>query len=225
MRRPAKRLLHHPRLLPHHGPGCTHGHGIGHGGGASQVSRHFSQIQAEEIVTVLVDPRDGRLVVEIDDVAYRTLVDAPDVKKKFIQIMKKLSEVVTQPDDNPPVVAQPHPATPAPQGPPPLPDGSMPGDLPSYKLKDNVSAPKDTKKGAIPEIDLAGAIEAYLQHKLQYTPQYAHRQIHVRSAPGGNGVLIQVDTVFYEAVSDVADPEVRAFLTTAIQEWQQRQHH
>ena len=197
----------------------------------SRVKLHTGlEIEAEELITVLRDPRDGRLVVQIDDVAYRTLVDTPEAKKKFVQVMKKLSEVVTKPDDDPPGIEKPVPITPQPilaeKQPvspplPPLPDGNMPGDLPKFRLEENISIPKG-EKADIPELNLASAIEAYLQHKLQYTPQYANRQIHVRSAPGG-GVLVQVDANFYEAVSDVAETDVREFLQTTIQEWQKRQ--
>ena len=204
-------------------------------------------IEAEEVIAVLRDPRDGRLVVQIDGVAYRTLVASPEVKKKFVQVMKQLSELVTRPDDNPPVdtVQKPappetahkappepqHPASPEPPvlkkpvsgPPPPMEDGTMPGDLPSFKLDDNKPPEgKDEKPAPIPEIDLVGAIEAYLQHKLKYTPQYAHRSIHVKPALDG-GVLIQVDNNFYQAVGDVADTEIREFLMVTIQEWQDRQ--
>lgn len=205
-------------------------------------------IEVEEVIAVLRDRRDGRLVVQIDGVAYRTLVTSPEVKKKFVQVMKQLSEVVTQPDDNPPVdtdqetapeepvqeiAPEPEPPTP-PESPvpkrpvsglpPPLEDGTMPGDLPSFKLDDNKPPEgKGEKPAPIPEIDLAGAIEAYLQHKLKHTPQYAHRSIHVKPGLGG-GVLIQVDSDFYEAVADVADTEIREFLMVTIQEWQNRQN-
>jgi hypothetical protein len=75
---------------------------------------------------------------------------------------------------------------------------------------------------SIPELDIAGAIETYLQHKLAQTPEYAGRKIHVHSAPGG-GVRIQVDESFYDAVGDVTDAGVREFLSATIQEWQDRQ--
>lgn len=208
-------------------------------------------IEAQEVITVLRDPRDGRLVVKIDGVAYRSLVASPDVKKKFVKIMKQLSEVVTQPDasapaqqDQQPDIPEPAPeiqpesarpeppaapATPAAaspiSGPPPLrSDGTMPGDLPSFKLDDNKPPEgKDEKPAPIPELDLAGAIEAYLQHKLDHTPHYADREIHVKPALHG-GVLIQVDNEFYDSVDEVAETEIRDFLRVTIQEWQDRQN-
>ena len=204
-------------------------------------------IQSEEIVSVLRDPRDGHLVVYIDEVGYRSLVDSPDVKSRFVNIMKELSNVVTQPDDSdlsetetinieesiesePAQTPQPDPIIKTAPPPPINKEGAMPGDLPSFKLDDAEAKP--VKKGRfgrvqmdyqpVPELDIASAIEAYLQHKLQHSPDYQGRNIHVHSSPTG-GVLIQVDNQHYEAVSDVEDPEIRAFLSATIQEWQDRQ--
>ncbi len=207
-------------------------------------------IFTEEIVSIMRDPRDGRLVVYHEGTGYRTLVNTPDVKKEFVAIMRELSEVVTQSDENPPQsalqmetieepeaviepieeapISSPPPKRTTP--PPPIgPDGAMPGDMPSFRLDDTKIEP--TSKGlfgrpkfdfaAVEELDLGARIEAYLQHKLNYSQEYRGRDIHVRTAPGG-GVRIQVDDNFYDAVGDVADPEVRAFLSETIQEWQDR---
>lgn len=113
--------------------------------------------------------------------------------------------------------------------PPTTAKGEMPGDLPKYKLDDKPATPKKGglfRRGKlelepVPELNIAGAIEAYLQHKLKYTPGYESRSIHVHPAPDG-GVSIEVDGKFYDAVGDVDDVEVRAFLSATIQEWQQR---
>ena len=74
----------------------------------------------------------------------------------------------------------------------------------------------------IPEINIAEAIESFLQHKLAQSPEYGERSIHVRPALHG-GVTIEVDGAFYEAVGEVADEEVREYLTATIAEWQARQ--
>jgi hypothetical protein len=122
----------------------------------------------------------------------------------------------------------PAPARTAP--PPPTTDGTMPGDLPRYSLD---SEPQVIKKRGgllgrtktefvpVPELNLAGAIEAYLQHKLRHTPEYTARSIHVHPSPDGS-VAIEVDGTFYDAVGDVAEADVRSFLSTTIQEWQER---
>lgn len=221
--------------------------------------------EAQELIAILRDTDDGRLIVQMGNTAYRTLLDSPDAKKHFTKIMRELADVVTMPDareeesagaepevaqalppeeeiamEQPPAeksqpssgeLVQPSPEKEKIRTAPPPPvdtEGHMPGDLPNYKLDDN---PVKVSKGflgrqkfesaPVPELNIASAIEAYLQHKLRHTPEYAGRQIHVHPAPGG-GVRIQVDEHYYEAVSDVADREVREFLSETIQEWQDR---
>lgn len=186
-------------------------------------------------------------------------VDNPEVKRRFASIMREmsglaqsLSNAPAAPASRPPapsqVEAEPYqneavvdegpslsdllnPAQSTTRvPPPPAPDGTVPGMLPSFKLDDN---PLPVKKGGgllgrvpkpdstpIPELNIADAIEAYLQHKLAYS-EYANRSIHVFSAPGG-GVQIEVDGHSYEAVSDIEDTAVRSFITQTIEEWQDR---
>jgi hypothetical protein len=121
------------------------------------------------------------------------------------------------------------PAPPNPTAPPPRPPATgvpLPGDLPKFSTSDPIPTSRRERREAIkqpiPEINIAGAIETYLQFKLMQTPEYAGRRIHVHPAPGG-GVAIEVDGRMYEAVGDVEDPAVRAFLAATIQEWQDRQ--
>ena len=114
---------------------------------------------------------------------------------------------------------------PRPSAPPPPPAGVMPGDLPSFKLDDNpYERPKRGQKKEIkpvPELNIAGAIEAYLQYKISQTPEYQTRSIHIYPSPDG-GVSIEVDGSFFEAVGDITDTDTREFIAGAIQEWQER---
>ncbi len=119
--------------------------------------------------------------------------------------------------------------------PPPIPteEGVLPGDLPKFTLDSQpppvpppgllrgVIGGKKASSNPIPEINIASAIEAFLQHKLRNTPDYAGRSIHVHPSPDG-GVSIEVDGIYYDAVSEVADAEVREFIAATIQEWQER---
>lgn len=182
--------------------------------------------RAEEMLSVLRDTRDGRLMVQINDKAYRSLTEDPEVKARFIQLMRELNDTVSKIDDNPPsqedleAVVEDFNAPP----PPIDADGGMPGDLPRYTLEESM---RPTRTGRyestpMPELNIPQAIESYLQHKLKYTPGFEGRQLHVLSAPGG-GVRIQVDDRFFEAVGDVDEPDVREFLSATIQEWQARQ--
>ena len=128
--------------------------------------------------------------------------------------------------DDEPAIAAPRSAAP----PPPAADGTMPGDLPRYSLDDQPQVVKKrsgllgrqkTEYVPVPELNLADAIENYLQHKLRHTDDFAGRTIHVHPAPDG-GVAIEVDGAFYDSVGDVTDNDVRAFLSQTIQEWQAR---
>jgi hypothetical protein len=128
--------------------------------------------------------------------------------------------------DDEPATAAPRSAAP----PPPAADGTMPGDLPRYSLDEQPQVVKKrsgllgrqkTEYVPVPELNLADAIENYLQHKLRHTDDFAGRSIHVHPAPDG-GVAIEVDGAFYDSVGDVTDGDVRAFLAQTIQEWQAR---
>lgn len=192
-------------------------------------------IPADQLITISRDARDGRLVVQMNGVGYRTLLNDPKAKDQFVKLMRELSDVVNKPDTPPTTNEAVIPPPPAPEPvapvvvntvpPPPItPDGKMPGDLPKFKVDDAVRATPKGKYEAVPmpELNIVEAIEAYLQHKLKFTPEYATRVIHVLNAPGG-GVRVQVDNNFYEGVGDVADPQVRTFLQQTIAEWQARQ--
>lgn len=218
---------------------------------------------AKEMLVVLRDETDGRLMVQIGATGYRSLLDSPEAKKQFTTLMKELSSSIMTPDTRPePVIEDEMPAIPTPPPgtsssldalrglsepaptpkpvapaeprrtapPPPLADGSIPGTLPSYKFDDNPAKVTLRRDGTVkkvdfvppPTIDIPSAIEAYLQYKIEYTPEFQGREIHIRSGMGG-GVRIQVGDLFYDAVDDVEDPDVRTFLKEAIAEWQERQ--
>lgn len=143
-----------------------------------------------------------------------------------------VAAVVEDAIDNAPAPAV-DPPIPAPVPPPPAPAARRasvyepaPGDLPKFRMPDG--PPVKPKRGKrpiaepIPEINIAGSIEAFLQHKLARTPEYDHRSIHVVPAVHG-GVKIEVDGTFYDSVGEVADLTVRQFLTATIEEWQARQ--
>jgi hypothetical protein len=143
-----------------------------------------------------------------------------------------VAAVVEDTMDSEPALAV-DPPIPAPVPPPPAPAARRasvyepaPGDLPKFRMPDGPPVkPKRGKRPTpepIPEINIAGSIEAFLQHKLVRTPEYDHRSIHVIPAAHG-GVQIEVDGTYFDSVGEVADVAVRQFLTTTIEEWQARQ--
>lgn len=196
-----------------------------------------------EVLTILRDVVDGRLVVQMGDKAYRNVNSDPDFKDRFTRLMRELAQVASKPaapaSESPPVpntaapaVDEAPPSTapsppPAPRRTPPPPGDSLPapGILPSFKLEDNPL--QQRRRGEkfepkpVPEINIASAIESYLQHKLYLTGEFAGRSIHIYPAPDG-GVSIEVDGQYFDSVADVSDVAVRTFLSETIQEWQDR---
>lgn len=162
-----------------------------------------------------------------------TLINKPASEIAEQQTQAAISDVTINEPSIPPVadsIAAAEPSFLAPKKsvrPPPVTvDGKMPGDLPSFKLDDNPMqklkrGQKATELSPVPEINIAGAIEAYLQYKLSHSSTFAERSIHIYPAPGG-GVSIEVDGQYFDAVSDVTDSSVREFLSDTISEWQER---
>lgn len=223
--------------------------------------------EAVEVMAILRDVVDGRLIVQMGDKAYSNVNNDPEFKDRFTRVIRELASVASKPASAPPpaprVESRPEPAAvpaapavpaeaveppslaslmqepspapaappraefrpPAAASPPPMADGRMPGDLPSFRLSDNpLPKLKRFQKNdvqPVPEVNLAGAIEAYLQYRLQQTGIFPGRDIHIYPAPDG-GVAITVDGRAYEAVGDVAEADVREFLSQTIQEWQER---
>jgi hypothetical protein len=227
------------------------------------------QARGVEVLAILRDTADDRLIVQLDGVGYRTLLEQPIIKTRFTALMKELAETIARPDTprseatyvEPEVESMPAavqydplddldlpdldalstlpaapPPPPAPRRPvvssvPPAADGRMPGALPDYRAQPT-EPKKVVKQGMfrapkvefepVPELNLAGAIEAFLQHKLQHSPDYVGRDLHIHAAPGG-GVRIQVDDYYYDAVGDIDDADVREFIASTIAEWQEHQ--
>jgi hypothetical protein len=209
-------------------------------------------VEAAELMTIARDLADGSLIIQIGDRAYShaSQIEDPEARRRFLNTLKQLVQLASpaaapsssdqptspvQPTpveaaepENQPALGQPtnntSPAQPQRKPPPPRADGVMPGDLPKF----STTTPPLTVRGKpapkeeVPELNIAGAIEAYLQHKISYTPEYAGRSIHVRPSFGG-GVKIEVDGMFFDAVDEVSDTTVRQFLTETIEEWQSRQ--
>ncbi len=205
--------------------------------------------KAREILSIQRDFGDKRLLVQIGDVAYRSLAEDPDAREEFKRVMKELSGTIMQPDDAPPpapTVTQEQPLIEPAISAAPAQSTSqieetvaeddeeqkprIPGDLPNLLLDDEPDNYKRTRFGYVrvtkvdkaPEINIADAIEEYLQYKISQLPQFQQRGIHIKPAPSG-GVRIQADGNNYEFVDEVTDPDVRQLLQETIAEWQDRQ--
>jgi hypothetical protein len=205
-------------------------------------------VEAIELLSLMRDVAGGELIVQINDKTYRVAgsMRDSDFRNKLKSLMKEVAtalggsaplsppsntSVGTTPASSTPPTTVPSPApttaspTEAPRYSPPLTSAAF--DLPKFSLE-NTSTPMSRKElkqqmnAPIPQIDIAGAIEAFLQHKLATAQPFPGRQIHVKPAKDG-GIRIQVDQQFFEAVGDVNEPDIQAFLQATIAEWQERQ--
>ncbi|MCZ7545822.1 MAG: hypothetical protein M5R40_20895 [Anaerolineae bacterium] len=172
------------------------------------------------------DLADGALIVDFGGARYRRLNDVPDpdLRRRFVGLVRNLNEMA---DLEPEAAA--HTAPSAGREDPTDATLALPGleeEAPPHMLRQlgrvfagqtPLSATRAQAPGIVDEI------EDFLQYKLQHTPALSDRSIHIRQSVTGVGVSIEVDGHFYEGVGDVVDPDVREFLQTTVQEWQNRQ--
>ncbi len=192
-------------------------------------------VEATEVLSISRDMADGGLIIQMGDRAYRNAaeIDSEAARRRFNATIRELARQAMIADkkssDDAAQFSPPRPAAssrPAAPPPPITRDGAMPGDLPKFNTDATpLLAPRKRNQPPpppVPELNIADAIETYLQYKLSHTPEYTGRSVHVHASPGG-GVAIEVDGQFYETVSEVANDDVRAFLAATIEEWQSRQ--
>ena len=70
-------------------------------------------------------------------------------------------------------------------------------------------------------LNLADEIERLLQLRVDASPDFRQRAVHVRSAPDG-GLRFDVDGARYTALDEIPDPQVQALLRAAISDWDAR---
>lgn len=201
------------------------------------------QIEAAVVLLLLRDVVDGNLLVQLGETPYRGVANLPNTRARFIKLMRDIlaladreggivSTTAASSANDSAAGSAANPtlgdllSTPgAPPMPEDAPKGNLPGDLPNYSaMADDMITMRKRRRDIkpVPELDIAGAIEAYLQHKLSYLPELRARGLHVHPSTDGT-VRIEWDGSFYEAVDAIPDGTVRNFLSETIQEWQDRQ--
>jgi hypothetical protein len=202
-------------------------------GGAQTVQlTDGGSAEAVELISIMRDITGGGLIVQMNEKVYRINGDMNDgeFRQKMMSILKELAQSAGSSAPAPAVADAPRPSlTQAPQ--PRLtsapPAASAAFDLPKFSTESS-STPmtrrelKQAANAPVPEINIAAAIEAFLQHKLATTGAFAGRSLHVKPASDG-GIRIQVDSTYYETVDEIIEDDVKAFLQTTIAEWQSRQ--
>ncbi|MBN1286995.1 MAG: hypothetical protein JXB47_16465 [Anaerolineae bacterium] len=204
------------------------------------VSEAGAPADAVEVLRVWRDLADGSLIIDFGHRRYRDLrqLTDPDLRRRFAGVLRSLMQMAQ-------VLAPPARQT-APT--PPSASSYVPPDVSGLKqsvqaTKEKPGAPGEKSPHMLRQIGrvmigqrptpgpapseqsaptIAEQIDDFLQYKLQHSPQFAGRSIHIRPNIAG-GVTIVVDDKAYEGVGDVEDLEVRQLIQSAIQEWEARQ--
>jgi hypothetical protein len=166
---------------------------------------------AIEVLRVYRDLSDGKLIFHMKDRIFASMqeINTSPLSGRFSAIV---DEMVTVEGSHRQLSAPPPPPPARPAPPPPPPRESQPQ---SAKKQDN--APDEDA----PEPTIADQIQGFLQQRLGLHPEFANKSIHIRPSIDGT-VTIEVEGRFYEAVADIPDDEVRAFLQKTVQEWSDR---
>ncbi len=198
---------------------------------------------AVEVLHLWRDVTDGSLIVQIGEQHFRTLTEIRQAghERRFMAALRELAaiarpgpaekvapapqEAIPQheqpaiPPEQPPVAQEPPPPAPSLSEPPPVPTEPLGSFFDNVRRAVGVRrAPSERS----PELlSVPEQIEAVLQQKLLASPEFAGRSIHIKPS-GEGGVRIEVDGKPYEAVADIADDAVRAFVQEAIRDWELR---
>jgi len=213
-------------------------------------ARQTAPPDAVEVMRIWRDVTDGTLIIQIGGRYFRTLQDIRDAgqERRFMAALRELAamsrvapapEAASLPTEAAPApeaasAPEEQPVAPAPveeaPAPPPTPS---PIEQPATAEEQSLGSFFDNVKravqsgGRIPKSALPGLlsipeqIEVVLQARLLEAPDFAGRSIHIKEAAHG-GVLIEVDGASYEAVVDITDDAVRAFVQDTIRDWETR---
>jgi|GEM_PF-1118138 len=190
----------------------------------------------QEVLRVYRDVVDGALIINMRGTVFSHMSEIdPTSAKKFKKLLRDMFDIVQEKNPPPETPRQiTLPPAPLPQVVPPtsepvldLPPATKPMDTPKPTLDSPPPQQPQTplsffSRGDAPPapepLSIADQIEGFLQRRLLSNPQFAALDLHVLPSMDG-GVRIQVGDMYYEAVSDVADPTVRQFLQDVIDDW------
>jgi hypothetical protein len=210
-------------------------------------------VDAVEVMVLMRDIADGRLIAQIGDRAYPCPPENADAEfmRRYAIAVRDLSAVAVDVPRSPrpapppaPPVPVPLPESTAPELESPLDDappldalimtadappapvaGTMPGDLPKYGVPDTLEPPRLGRRPSGAPIPEIN-IAASIEAFLQYRLS-ADGRFTTRSIhvlpAGADGLRIDVDGQSVDHIDDISDPVVQAFLRQTIEEWQSRQ--
>jgi hypothetical protein len=198
----------------------------------AEANRKLAEIPAPQVM-VQDDPgllrlknERGYYALEIDGAPIRGAL-ASDGKKRLIELLTVIRPYLEGGLPAQAPASTPMSAAPAPR---PAPVMSAPVARPTATLPTTPEAPAadappktlvnpDDKK-EMAKLGMIAQIDAVLQWRL-VSSAFAKRGIRVTESPEG-GVRVEVGLEKFEAVDDVTDPEIKAFIKNAIAEWEKK---
>lgn len=160
----------------------------------------------------------GRLTLDLDGARVDTSSLTGDQRKRLVEMLTLMRPWLegkpAAPPPPPPAQPKPAPVVSAPQAAP-----SVPVAPPSTATPNPSIIAKEDRPAA-PAGSIVSQIDAILQAHLAASP-LSNRGIFLAQSPEG-GVIVYVGLSKYMGVDEVPDPEVKALIRGAIQEWERK---
>jgi hypothetical protein len=186
------------------------------------VKDKLTPLTAERSLQVTHDPRDNRIIIEIDGQVYTSMEALSQEQRQFLsstssELVTWMSRSVLDPGlpvparqaSLPPIKIEPGPVEPTP--------AAAERSLVNSFLK--TLQPGLTKTP--PQLkSLAAQVDEVLQEKLPFSG-LSHHSIHLVDLPN-YGMSVQVDLEQYPGIDAVPDEAIRKFIREAVEEWKRR---
>jgi hypothetical protein len=172
---------------------------------------------ADRSLRVSHDPRDNKLIIEIDGQVYDTVDRLSQEQRRFLsgistELVSWMSLAVMQ-SSLPPSSNQPTTKEKVAEPIPPAPDRNMVNSFLRVLQPSPARAPSQPKS-------LAAQVDEVLQEKLPNSG-LPYRTIHLVDLPN-YGMSVQVDWEQYPSIDEVPDEAVRKLIREAVEEWKRR---
>lgn len=173
--------------------------------------------EESHVLRLLRDPKDSRLVVELRGQRYRSLAEVIDARDQDLirDLLRGAAEFVEGAAASSPTAVAASSASPSASG------VSTRAAVTAAQESAEPASPEESAAAIYKQLSMAEQIEEIMQGLLVQRPDMAQRDLHIRQAMDG-GVRIEVDGQAYDGVGELTDPDVRAVIQAAIQEWEQR---
>jgi hypothetical protein len=191
-----------------------------------EQEKQDSPVPAPTPVTIKVDDpgllriknENGIMALDLDGERVDTSALSSDQRKRLIEMLSLMRPWLEGKPVTPPP-PQPKTATVSPKGSAPIP-APAPVTPPSPFAAQKTPSIAKEDRPAVSANSIVGQIDSILQQRLEGTP-LEERGVFLAQSPEG-GVMVYVGLTKYMGVEDVPDPEIKAAIRAAIEEWENK---